>query len=421
MRLGFYGDMFMYLNENRARRLMKEYDVDVLIASTPENVTYLAGTVGWSNKVYAYSVHMFALFAVDESISPALIVPGQEVTYVSMQQSWIKEHYTFGGKSALIQPPDKKAETPEEETYLGMYNNDSKREKSPGTSLAMALRDRGLDKGRLALDQERVNPTVRKQIEDALPEAEIIEASDLFRLIRMVKTKDEIDAMKAAAALNESSCIAASNAVKEGASEQEVASVFRSEVGRGGGIWQWFHFCSGRRATGIFPPTEKKINNGEMWKFDAGLVLGNYQSDTGWGGVLGEPTSEQLKIWEATLAGFDAGLSKVKAGVLGSEIYRALLEGTKDGGLPEHNGNFAGHAIGLEQREVPYVLSDPSPTSSPFLPSSSDFPLEEGTTICIENPCQVFGVGGTQIEKTVVVTKDGYDFIYPQERKLWVV
>ena len=52
----------MYLNENRARRLMKEYDVDVLIASTPENVTYLAGTVGWSNKVYAYSVHMFSSF-----------------------------------------------------------------------------------------------------------------------------------------------------------------------------------------------------------------------------------------------------------------------------------------------------------------------------------------------------------------------
>ena len=124
-----------------------------------------------------------------------------------------------------------------------MYNNDSKREKSPGTSLAMALRDRGLDKGRLALDQERVNPTVRKQIEDALPEAEIIEASDLFRLIRMVKTQDELDAMKAAASLNESSCIAASEAVKEGATEQEVASVFRSEVGKGGGIWQWFHFC----------------------------------------------------------------------------------------------------------------------------------------------------------------------------------
>ena len=50
----------MYLNAERARGLMKDFGFDAVIASTPENVTYLAGTVGWSNKVYAYSVHMFA-------------------------------------------------------------------------------------------------------------------------------------------------------------------------------------------------------------------------------------------------------------------------------------------------------------------------------------------------------------------------
>ena len=94
----------MYLNEERARGLMADFGFDVIIASTPENLTYLAGTVGWSNKVYAYSVHMFAVFARDEGTAPAIIVPGQEVTYVSAQQSWIKDLYTFGGKSALIQP-----------------------------------------------------------------------------------------------------------------------------------------------------------------------------------------------------------------------------------------------------------------------------------------------------------------------------
>ena len=158
-----------------------------------------------------------------------------------------------------------------------------------------------------------------------------------------------------------------------------------------------------------------------MWKFDAGLVLGNYQGDTGWGGVLGEPNQAQLDLWKATEEGFEAAMSKVKAGVLGSTIFRTMLEATRAAGLPEHNGNFAGHAIGLEQREVPYVLADPAPQGSPFLPESSDFPLEAGTTICVENPCQIFGMGGTQIEKTVVVTETGYEFIYPQERKLWVV
>ena len=66
------------------------------------------------------------------------------------------------------------------------------------------------------------------------------------------------------------------------------------------------------------------------------------------------------------------------------------------------------------------MLADPTPIKSQFLPPSSDFPLEAGTTICVENPCQVFGMGGTQSEKTVVVTRNGWEPIYPQERKLWV-
>ena len=63
----------MYLNEERARGLMKDHNIDVLVASTPENVTYIAGTWGWSNKVYVYSVHMFAVYPRDAG---NLSVPG---------------------------------------------------------------------------------------------------------------------------------------------------------------------------------------------------------------------------------------------------------------------------------------------------------------------------------------------------------
>lgn len=410
----------MYLNSERARALMKEYEIEVLVASTPENVTYIAGTVAWSLKVYAYSVHMFAVFPQDAGTAPALVVPGQEMTYTSMQQSWIKDHYTFAGKSALVIPPGSQPQTPEEETYLGMYTKDDHRAKSPGAALALALKERKLDKARIALDQDRVMPGVRKQIEEALPDATIIDAADLFRLIRVVKTPDEIEAMRRAAELNEKAAIAASKAVAPGMSELEVAAVFASEVGKGLGKWQWFHMCSGRRTIGIFPPTEKKIEKGEMWKFDAGLVLENYQADTGWGGVVGDPSDEQAKLWEVTVAGFDAALSEVKAGALPSKIYRAALEGTRSAGLPEHNGNFAGHAIGLEQRELPYVLGDPGPMKRQFLPDTTDTPIEEGSTLCIENPVQIFGVGGTQIEKTIRVTRTGYEFLCEQDRRLWV-
>ena len=95
-------------------------------------------------------------------------------------------------------------------------------------------------------------PNVRAQIEAALPDAEIVDAADFFRLIRMVKTPDEIAALAAAAEVNEKAATAASNAVAEGATEREVASVFAAEVGRMGGKWQWFPLLLGppwRRAS----------------------------------------------------------------------------------------------------------------------------------------------------------------------------
>ena len=158
-----------------------------------------------------------------------------------------------------------------------------------------------------------------------------------------------------------------------------------------------------------------------MWKFDAGLSLNNYQADTGWGGVMGEPSKKQLKLWEATENGYKAALSVIKEGVLPSEIQNAMLNGTKDGGLPDHSGTFAGHAIGLEMRELPYVLGNKSIVKSEFLPDSTDIPIPENSVLCIENPCQIFGLGGTQIEQTIIVKKSGYELLTDQERRLWIV
>ena len=172
---------------------------------------------------------------------------------------------------------------------------------------------------------------------------------------------------------------------------------------------------------GIFPPTEKKIQKGETWIFDAGPTLNNFPADTAWGGVVGKPSKKQLNLWNASKAGYDAALSVIRAGVLPSEIFHAVLDATRGAGMPDHDGRFAGHAIGLEARELPYVLVDPSPVKSDFFPSTTDFPLEAGTPLCIENPCRAFGIGGATEECTIVVTENGYEPLFPQERKLWIV
>ena len=77
----------MFFNKNRADKLMDQFNIDLLIASTPENVTYLSDTVSWAPKVYSYSVDMFATYYRDPNIDASLIVPSQEMTYVSSSKS----------------------------------------------------------------------------------------------------------------------------------------------------------------------------------------------------------------------------------------------------------------------------------------------------------------------------------------------
>lgn len=411
----------MYFNKKRADKLMDQFDIDLLIASTPENVTYLSDTVSWAPKVYSYSVDMFATYFRDNNLNSSLIVPSQEMTYVSASNTWINDFYTYGGKSALIQESGHVIESAEENTYLNLQNNDDKRFPTAVEALIASIKNNTTKKLRIAIDEDKMTHKSTLKLKEELDNCELIPSSDLLRLIRMVKTDDEISAMKAAADLNETACTKVCNEIKIGMKELDIAEIYAQEVGKGLGKWLWFHFGSGRRSVGIFPPTEKKIQPGEMWKFDAGLSLNNYQADTGWGGVIGQPNAQQNMIWEATLRGYNSAMSVIKEGVRPSEIQNAMIKGTQDGGLANHSGTFAGHAIGLEMRELPYVLGNKKMVNSLYLPQDTDIPLPENTVLCIENPCQIFGVGGTQIEQTIIVKKSGYELLTKQDRKLWII
>ena len=411
----------MYFNKKRADKLMDQFDIDLLIASTPENVTYLSDTVSWAPKVYSYSVDMFATYFRDNNLNSSLIIPSQEMTYVSASNTWINDFYTYGGKSALIQESEHVIESAEENTYLNLQNNDDKRFPTAVEALIASIKNNTTKKLRIAIDEDKMTHKSTLKLQEELDNCELIPSSDLLRLIRMVKTDDEISAMKAAADLNETACTKVCNEIKIGMKELDIAEIYAQEVGKGLGKWLWFHFGSGRRSVGIFPPTEKKIQPGEMWKFDAGLSLNNYQADTGWGGVIGQPNAQQNMIWEATLRGYNSAMSVIKEGVRPSEIQNAMIKGTQDGGLANHSGTFAGHAIGLEMRELPYVLGNKKMVNSLYLPQDTDIPLPENTVLCIENPCQIFGVGGTQIEQTIIVKKSGYELLTKQDRKLWII
>ncbi len=407
----------MLFNRDRALDLMGRFNLDALVAAAPENIQYVSGLEGWTQNVYRYNrAQTFALFFRNRNAAPALLIPGQENTYAAGQALSVPEVYLYGRRGGLVWPDRAKPRGREEQAFARLVQG--RTFTNPSEGLLWVLRDRACLTGRIALDEERCAPAIREHLKRELGGAEILPGSNLFRLIRLAKTRDEIARLRAAARVNEKAYGIVIGAARRGASEQQVAAAYRNAVAAAGGLFGWFHFGGGRRSCTMFPPSRYRLRTGDLYVFDAGLSLGGYYADTGGCGLLGRPDEKHQRTYKAIRAGLAAALGKVRAGVTGSTIYHAMMDGVHKGGLPGFHQTFAGHTIGLEPREFPFTLGPTDRVSDPFLPETTDVPLPERAVINLEVPAGEFGWGGMQVEVSLIVKKGGFDYLIRPRRRL---
>ncbi|MEE9240248.1 MAG: Xaa-Pro peptidase family protein [bacterium] len=402
----------MLLNRERAFEFMTRYDLDALLATSRHNVLYLSDFQGWAQSTYGdATTETFAVIFRREEVPAGLILSRQDETYYASSGSWIEDVRGYGPRSALDLSPDARPGTAEEQNYLRLVGEDAPREPGAAAALVRLLRDRDIAKGKVAVDEDGLRPATRARVEEALPGVSFLDASGLFRLIRLQKTGEEIERMRAAAALNERAVSAFHAALAEGRSEREVAVHYYRTVAEGEGKWSWFHLAGGSRSASIFPPSDRRFRKGDGFFFDAGLKLSHYCADVGGCGSFGEPVAGRMAQWRAIEAGLEAALEGIRAGVKPSEIFRAAVNAARKSGLPGYNGAFCGHTIGIEARELPYTLSEPLPLNDPFLPDSTDIPLPAGSVLSVELPSGKFGEGGVHAEYTVLVTDSGFEHL----------
>ena len=408
----------MLLNRERAVELMGRFGLEALIATTPENVTYTTGFVGWSQEVYPYRQQVYVLLPRSSSVEPGMVVPGQEDTYLAQQDPWIADLRVYAKRGGLIRDAGAGAATAEEQRYLRIA--DAPGHRDAAEALIRLLRDRALDRARIGVDEDRMAPEGWERLRADLPHAEFVRAASLFRLIRMVKTPDEIARLRRAAEVNEAGYRAIFGAAHAGATDRELGMAYRRAVAEPGGKWHWLHLSTGRRSHALFLPCGATIEPGDLISFDAGMTLENSQADTGGTGVIGEPTEEQRRTHRALAAGIEAAVAAVRPGALPSAVFEAAMAGVRANGVPAYQGIFCGHTIGVEAREFPPMLAPARPISDPFLGPTTDVPLEARMTLNVELPFGRFGWGGMQIEVSIVVTPTGSEPLLPQPRRLEV-
>lgn len=417
----------MLVNKERMLRKMEEFNLDVLIASHPENVSYLADFQSHLPYMYRFlNVESFALFPRRADIAPALIIGKGDIAWAARYPSWMKEVYTFGNDVYFVHPEGTLSEG--EKRFKGMLDDHGKHAPTAGEAIVKALKQKGLDKGRIGLDEKNVYPETRDLIVEGLPQAKIMDAFELFRVIRMVKTPDELERIKEAGLLNERAAQSVLNRLAEGVNEEELTQHFLEYTAKEGAVFEFWNTASGTQSSMTImsyghhhPRAMYRLKKGDMFRYDGGSIYNKYHSDAGGCAVLGAPNSRQKACYRAIEAGMEKAMELLRPGAIPSKLFAETAATVEKAGIKDYTkyAHFCGHGIGIEARDYP-IFTKPMKARSPFLPGTYDLPIEEGMVISIEVPYGELGLGGFQVEYTLLVKKDGCEKLYPHHRELVV-
>jgi Xaa-Pro dipeptidase len=410
----------MLYNRQRLLALMDRFDLVGVVAATPENIYYLSGHASWSQNGYRYGgSQVYVVFPRDPAQSPALLIPSGDAAYAALDEVWLKEAYIYGRPRKPVIPDPNKLRKEEKRT-LALTESEPKGT-TPEKALAQLIKEKGIDRGRIGMDHFGIPLTVYEKIKSTLPHAALFPASMFFRYVRMIKTPGEIQRLRESAALNERAINAMLRAAKPGVKESELAGIYKGEVAKAGGQVYWMHMNVSRG--GNSPVLKENVlQKADIFRVDMGCSINGYHADVCKSGCVGaQPTDEHRKRYNAVQTGVLKSVEKLKPGALPQDLFETMVAGVRAAGIPDYSNFFLGHTIGLEAREFPFILGPAEEVDDPFLPNTSNVPMEPGMTVNMEASSQVMGWGSVQVEYTLAVTNDGHEHLIQPEQKLFTL
>jgi Xaa-Pro aminopeptidase len=142
-------------------------------------------------------------------------------------------------------------------------------------------------------------------------------------------------------------------------------------------------------------PTDTMIESGHTVIIDVGALYDGYHSDMTRTFFVGEPSTEQLELYELVLAAQVAGVAAVESGLSTSELDSVCRDAISEAGYGPWFSHGTGHGVGLLIHE------------DPFINSTGDMRLQVGDVVTVEPGVYREGFGGIRVEDLVVVTDAG--------------
>ncbi|MBL0386472.1 aminopeptidase P family protein [Tumebacillus sp. ITR2] len=355
---------------SRIRDWMKERNVEVVLVTSPPNVFYLTG----------FDCHPHERF-----MALCLYASGTEALFVPTLE---KEAAEKSGFSRIVTVSDTD---------------------NPMDKVRDVVGDGPF--GSLAIEKQHLTVARLEQLQTVFGTEPTVAAEDLLLGMRLQKDEAEIAIMKKAAEIADRGVEAAIRAIEVGRTEAELVTIIEStmkSLGASGTSFSTLVLTGEKSALPHGTPGTRAIQAGDFVLLDLGAVYEGYCSDITRTVVVGEPSDEQLIIYEAVLAANLAGIAATKAGLPAKVVDAAARQTIEGFGYGEFFTHRVGHGLGIEVHEFPSMHGN------------NEQELVPGMVFTIEPGIYLPNIGGVRIEDDVLVTENGVEILtsYPKELQI---
>jgi len=216
--------------------------------------------------------------------------------------------------------------------------------------------------------------------------------------IRVVKSDEEVAAIRRAIGCIEDVLHQTLPLVKPGVTELELVAEMEyrmKKLGADGPSFDTMVLSGAKTGLPHGVPGKEPVREGELLLFDAGVFVDGYASDLTRTFAVGDVGDKCRDIYEAVLQANEKMIQAVRPGASFASLDLAARSCIEGRGYGEYFITRAGHGFGLEIHEYPSIHAH-----------NADL-LCEGMVFTAEPGIYIPGVGGVRIEDNVLVAKEG--------------
>lgn len=377
------------------------HGLDVLLALTPENATYLCGLSNYVATHWrvpgifsvAAGARGRAVATSDFAVDPAAPSQHPLTTYASWAEVVDVRGIAGGSIEARVA-----AARPKPIARPAQFDFDA-----VARTVAEAIRAVDPNPRRIGADLALVDAGALARLRALLPNAEWIDATGVFADLRAIKDPGEIARLRLAAELAQTGIAGAVSRLALGQTELAVNANYQIAVlerAASDPRFAAFRQAEGGAAVGFGATSRHVVAPGETIKFDVTVDVGGYHSDLGRTHAVA-PTDEQRTVQAALLGALRAMTDVARPGVAFAEIHRTGIAAMRAAGFASYSRGHLGHSDGLTHN-----FEEP-----PFIAADEPRPLAPGMVLSLEMPYYLHGVGAFQLERMLIVGESACELL----------